>query len=220
MTRDSESVESWTTHLLKSIASKRVFLISFDASARFQNVVTSWNINMSQQLRQWAINQSDEIIKMLIELRDQQDMTLKLNDQWIDLQVDHIKRLDELEINQTTINTQEEIIIELREKVLSLKKKQRSANQSRSQQSTKSRASIENHTRWKSFTLFNNDHHKFFKFSNSFIFIDEDESTWNSWRIKIDDKLQTNVNHFDNENICIVYVISRLENDAAEHIFA
>jgi len=103
---------------------------------------------------------------------------------------------------------------------LSLKKKQRSANQFRSQQSTKSWASIENHTRRKSFTLFDNDHHKFFKFSNSFIFTDEDESTWNSWRIKIDDKLQTNVDHFDNENICIVYVISRLEGDAAEHIFA
>ena len=55
-------------------------------------------------------------------------MTLKLNEQWIDLQVNHIKRLDELEINQTTIDTQEETIIELQEKVLSLKKKQRSAN--------------------------------------------------------------------------------------------
>jgi len=54
---------------------------------------------------------------------------------------------------------------------------------------------------------------------NSSVFINEDELTWNSWRIKIDDKLQTNVNHFDNKNICIVYVISRLEDDAAEHIF-
>jgi len=36
---------------------------------------------------------------MLIELKDQRDMILKLNKQWIDLQVDHIKRLDELEIN-------------------------------------------------------------------------------------------------------------------------
>ncbi len=35
----------------------------------------------------------------------------------------------------------------------------------------------------------------------------------------MNDKLQTNVDHFDNENICIVYVISRLEDDAAEHIF-
>ncbi len=36
----------------------------------------------------------------------------------------------------------------------------------------------------------------------------------------MNDKLQTNVDHFDNENICIVYVISRLEDNAAEHIFA
>jgi len=84
-----------------------------------------------------------------------------------------------------TIDTQEETIIELREKVLSLKKKQRSANQSRSRQSTESRVStkslprqsIENHTRRESFTLFNNDHHKSFKFLNSSVFIDEDEST-------------------------------------------
>ena len=220
ITRDSESVESRTAHLLRSTASRRVFLISFNASAKSQNVAISWDINTSQQLRQWTIDQSDKIIKMLIELRDQRDMTLKLNEQWINLQVNHIKRLDELEINQTTIDTQEKTIAELREKVLSLKKKQCSANQSRSQQSTKSRASIKNHTRRESFTLFNNDHHKFFKFLNSSIFTDKDESTWDSWRVKIDDKLQTNVNHFDNENICIVYVISRLEDDAAEHIFA
>ncbi len=36
----------------------------------------------------------------------------------------------------------------------------------------------------------------------------------------MNDKLQINVDHFDNENICIVYVIFRLEDDAAEHIFA
>ncbi len=147
-------------------------------------------------------------------------MTLKLNKQWINVQVNHIKRLDELEINQVTIDTQEEIIIELREKVLSLKKRQRSVNQSRSWQFTKSQAFIENYTRQESSTLFDNDYYKFFKFLNSFIFIDEDESTWNSWRIKIDDKLQTNIDHFNNENICIVYVIFRLEDDAAEHIFA
>ncbi len=220
MTRDSESVESRIARLLRSIASRRVFLISFDASAKSQNVTISWDINMSQQLRQWAIDQSDEIIKMLIELKDQRNMTLKLNEQWIDLQINHIKKLDELEINQTTIDTQEETIIKLREKVLSLKKKQRSTNHSQSRQSTKSQASIENHTRWKSFTLFDKDHHKFFKFLNSFIFTDQDESTWDSWRIKIDDKLQINVDHFNNENICIVYVISRLEDDAAEHIYA
>ncbi len=84
-----------------------------------------------------------------------------------------------------TIDTQEETIVELQEKVLSLKKKQRSANQSRPRQSTESRVStkslsrqfIENHTRCKSFILFDNDHYKSFKFLNSSVFIDEDEST-------------------------------------------
>ena len=222
MTRDSELVESRTACLLRSIASRRVSLISFDASAKSQNVAISWDINTSQQLRQWAINQSDEIIKMLIKLKDQRNMTLKLNKQWINVQVNHIKRLDELEINQMTIDTQEKTIIELQKKVLSLKKKQRSANQSQSHQSTKSLShqSIKNHTQCKSFTLFNNDHHKSFKFSNSFVFINEDESTWDNWRVKMNNKLQTNVNHFNNENICIVYVISRLKDDAVEHIFA
>ena len=138
MTCNSESVESWTAHLLKSTASRRVFLISVDASAKSQNVAISWNINISQQLCQWAIDQSDEIIKMLIELRHQQNMTLKLNKQWINVQINHIKRLDKLEINQMTINTQEETIIKLQKKVLSLKKKQRSANQFQSRQSMKS----------------------------------------------------------------------------------
>ncbi len=153
-------------------------------------------------------------------------MTLKLNEQWINVQVDHIKRLNELKINQMTINTQEKTIVELWKKVLSLKKKQRSVNQFQSRQSTESRVStkflsrqsIENHTQCKSFTLFNNDHHKSFKFLNSSVFINKDESTWDSWRVKMNDKLQTNVDHFNNENICIVYVISRLEDDAAEHI--
>ncbi len=36
----------------------------------------------------------------------------------------------------------------------------------------------------------------------------------------MNDKLQTNVDHFDNESICIVYVISKLEDDVAEYIFA
>jgi len=84
-----------------------------------------------------------------------------------------------------TIDTQEETIVELQEKVLSLKKRQRSANQSQSCQSTESqvstkslpRQSIENHTQRKSFTLFNNNHHKSFKFLNSSVFINEDEST-------------------------------------------
>ncbi len=131
------------------------------------------------------------------------------------------------------INTLEEINKRYWKKMLNLKNKLKEivshlANQSQSHQFTESQVSmkslsrqfIKNHTQCESFTLFNNDHHKSFKFLNSFIFIDENESTWDSWRIKMNDKLQTNVDHFDNENICIVYVISRLEDNVTEHIFA
>ncbi len=186
MTRDFKPVESRTAHLLRSTASRRVFIISFDVSAESQNVAISWNINMSQQLRQWAINQSDEIIKMLIELRDQRDMTLKLNEQWIIVQVKHDKSLNQLEIKQMIIDTLKETNKCYREKMLNLKNKLKevlhSANQSRSRQSTESlsRQSIENHTWRESFTLFDNNHHKSFKFLNSSVFIDEDKSTWDS----------------------------------------
>jgi len=71
-----------------------------------------------------------------------------------------------------------------------------------------------------SWCLVANNHYKFFKFLNSFIFINKDELTWNNWRVKINNKLQTNVDHFNNKNIYIVYMIFRLKDNVAEHIFA
>ncbi len=88
------------------------------------------------------------------------------------------------------IDTLKETNKHYQEKMLNLKNKLKevvlhSANQLRPRQSTESRVStkslsrqfIKNHTRRESFTLFNNDHHKSFKFLNSSVFIDEDEST-------------------------------------------
>ncbi len=70
------------------------------------------------------------------------------------------------------------------------------------------------------FIFFENEHHWFYKFSNLSIFIDEDESSWENWRNKMNDKLIVNVNQFNDEIIYIVYMMFRLENDAAKHIFA
>ncbi len=187
MTRDSESVESRTARLLKSTTNRQVFLISFDASVNVKNADISWNIKTEEQLHQWAYNQSNEIIKMLNKLKSQRNMTLKLNEQWIVVQVKHDKRLNQLEIKQMIIDTLKETNKCYWKKMLNLKNKLKkvlhSTNQSWSHQSTESqvstkslsRQSIENHTWRKSFTLFNNDHHKSFKFLNSFVFIDEDE---------------------------------------------
>ncbi len=130
MTCDFKSVEFRTTRLLRSIANRRVSLLSFNASAESQNVAISWNIKIKEQLRQWVLDQSNEIIKMLDELRDQQNMTLKCNEHWIILQVEHTQRLKQLEINCMTMNILEEINTRLQEKMLKLKEKQLWSQQS------------------------------------------------------------------------------------------
>ncbi len=126
-------------------------------------------------------------------------MILKCNKHWIILQVEHVKRLKQLEINHTSMNTLKEINTWLQEKMLSLKDKlkevQHSVNQLWPQQFTESQsttnhlsqqdielqASIKNHTQQEtfksSFKSFTNDHQWFYKFSNSFIFTSEDELT-------------------------------------------
>jgi len=121
MTCNFESVESWTAHLLRSTANKRVSLLSFNVSTEAKNVKISWNIKIEKQLRQWVLDQLNEIIKMLDELRDQRDITLKCNKHWIILQVEHTQRLKQLEINCMTMNTLEETNIQLRETMLKLK---------------------------------------------------------------------------------------------------
>ena len=47
MTRDFEPVESWTAHLLRSTASKWVFLISFNASVDVKNADISESAKLS-----------------------------------------------------------------------------------------------------------------------------------------------------------------------------
>ncbi len=123
MTRDFKSVESRTACLLRSIASKWVSLISFDASVDVKNADTSWNIKTEEQLRQWAHDQLNKIIKMLNKLRSQWDMTLKLNEQWIVVQVEHDKRSNQLEIKQMIIDTLKEINKCYWKKMLNLKNK-------------------------------------------------------------------------------------------------
>ncbi len=50
-------------------------------------------------------------------------MTLKLNEQWIVVQVEHDKRLNQLEIKQIIIDILEEINKRYQEKMLNLKDK-------------------------------------------------------------------------------------------------
>ena len=51
------------------------------------------------------------------------------------------------------------------------------------------------------------------KLSNSSLFTDEKESIWDDWQEKIRDKLEINVDHFDNDKAILVYIYSWISED-------
>ncbi len=223
---DVESVESWTTHLLRSIVSKRVSLLLIDASVEAEKAVIAWNINIEEQLFHWVSNQLSEVINMLNELWSQWDLTLQLNEHWLLIQDDHKKRAKQLKITFDKNNELEKKISQLQDERLNFRAKQRQADWSMSRQDTQSAEQWVNQKEARSQREFStlseneNDHYKFIKLLNLLIFIKTDDSIWKTWNIKIADKLNVNVNHYSTEKIYIVYVIFRLEDDADQQIYA
>ena len=243
MIHDVKSVGSRTTRLLKSTVNKRVSLLFIDASVEAEKAVISWNINIEEQLFHWVSNQLDEVINILNELRSQRDLILQLNEHWLFIQDNHKKRAKQLKVAFDKNDELEKKINQLQGEWLNFRAKQRQADRFMSRQDTQSaeqrvnqkEASIrrsevewsstfEAHSQRESSTLSDNenenDHHKFIKLLNSLIFIETDDSIWETWNIKIADKLDVNVNHYSTEKIRIVYVIFRLEDNADQQICA
>ncbi len=226
MTCNVKSVELRTTHLLRSTVNKRVSLLLIDALVEAEKVIISWNINIKEQLFHWVSNQLDEVINMLNELRSQQDLTLQLNEHWLLVQDDHKKRAKQLEVAFDKNDELKKKINQLQDERLNFKAEQHQADRSMLRQDTQSAEQWVNQKKarfqWESSTLSENenDYHKFIKLLNSLIFIETDDSIWETWNIKIADKLDVNANHYSTEKIRIVYVIFRLEDDADQQIYA
>jgi len=243
MARDAEPVGLRTTRLLRSTVNRRVSLLLIDASAEAEKAAIPWNINIEEQLFHWVSNQFDEVINMLNELRSQRDLALQLNEHWLLVQDDHKKRAKQLEVAFDKNDELEEKINQLQGERLNFRAEQRQADRSMPRQDTQpaeqranqKEASIrrseversltsEARSQRESSTLSDNgnenDHHKFVKLSNSLIFIGTDDSIWETWNIKIADKLDVNANHYSTEKIRIAYVVFRLEGDADQQIYA
>ncbi len=233
MTRDAEPVGPRTTRLLRSTASRRVSLLPTDAPAEAEEAAIAWNINTEEQLFHWASNQPNEVINMLNELRSQRDLALQLNEHWLLVQDDHKKRAKQLEVAFDKNDELEKKISQLQGERLNSRAKQRQADRPMPRQDTQSAeqrvnqkversSTFEARSQRESSTLSENgnDHHKFVKLSNSLIFIETDDSIWETWNIKIADKLNVNANHYSTEKIRIVYVIFRLKDDADQQIYA
>ncbi len=233
MTCNVESVELWTIRLLRNTVSRRVSLLLINALVEAEKAVIAWNINIEEQLRHWVSNQLNEVINMLNELRSQRDLTLQLNEHWLLVQEDHKKRAKQLEVAFDKNDELEKNINQLQDEWLNFRAKQHQANRSMYHQDTqlaeqRVNQKVERNFAFKAhfqreFSTLSeneNDHHKFIKLLNSFIFIETDDSIWKTWNIKIADKLNVNANHYSTEKIRIVYVIFRLEDDADQQIYA
>ncbi len=171
MTCNVELVESWTTRLLRSTVNRRVSLLLIDASVEAEKAVTSWNINIEEQLFHWVSNQLDEVINMLNELRSQQNLTLQLNEHWLLVQDDHKKRAKQLKVAFDKNNELEKKINQLQDEWLNFRVKQRQADRFMSRQDTQSAEQRVNQKEARSQREFStlsdneneNDHHKFIK---------------------------------------------------------
>ncbi len=226
MARDAEPVGPRTTRLLRSTASRRVSLLLIDASAEAEEAATAWNINTEEQLFHWTSNQPNEVINMLNELRSQRDLALQLNEHWLLVQDDHKKRAEQLEAAFDKNDELEEKVSQLQGERLNSRAEQRQVDRPMPRQDTQPAEQRVNQEEARfqreSSTLSDNgnDHHKFVKLPDPPIFIETDDSTWETWNIKIADKLDVNANHYPTEKIRIAYVIFRLEGDADQQTYA
>ncbi len=228
MARDAEPVGPRTTRLLRSTANRRVSLLPIDAPAEAEEAATPWNINTEEQLFHWASNQPDEVINMLNELRSQRDLALQLNEHWLLVQEDHKKRAEQLEAAFDKNDELEEKINQLQGERLNFRAEQRQADRPMPRQDTQPAEQRANQkearSQRESSTLSGNgngnDHHKSVKLPDPLIFTETGDPTWETWNIKIADKLDANANHYPTEKIRIAYVISRLEGDADQQIYA
>jgi len=226
MARDAEPVGPRTTRLLRSTASRRVSLLPTDASAGAEEAATPWNINTEEQLFHWASNQPNEVINMLNELRSQRDLALQLNEHWLLVQDDHKKRAEQLEAAFDKNDELEEKINQLQGERLNSRAEQRQADRPMPRQDTQpaeQRANQEEaRSQRESSTLSGNGngHHKSVKLPDPPIFTGTGDPTWETWNIKIADKLDANADHYPTEKIRIAYVVSRLGGDADQQTYA
>jgi len=180
---------------------------------------------------------------MLAPNRNQRDLTLQLNEHWLLVQDDHKKRAKQLEAAFDKNDELEKKINQLQGERLNFRAEQRQADrpmprqdtQPAEQRANQKEASVrrpeverssasEARFQRESSTLSGNGngngHHKFVKLPDSPIFIGTGDPTWETWNIKIADKLDVNANHYPTEKIRIAYVVSRLGGDADQQTYA
>ncbi len=153
-------------------------------------VFTLWNIKNVEQLQHWVEQDSEVILEDLNNLQTQRDLDVEayeLFDKILSEQIwkTHFEKIDQAK-EQLNLNLKK-----LQDQLMKLQH----------------RLQLTKEDTFTSFIMFNS-FKRFQKLLNSSLFTDEKESIWNDWQEKIRDKLEINVDYFNNDRTILVYIHS------------
>ena len=154
-----------------------------------------WDIKNVKQLQHWVEQDSEVFLEDLNSLRTQRDLDVKV-----------CKLFDKI--------SSEQIWKTRFEKIDRAKKRSNQLNQTLQNKLTEA----QHHLRvtrdvTSSISILFTFSKQSQKLSNSSLFTDEKESIWDDWQEKIRDKLEINVDHFDNDKAILVYIHSWISED-------
>ncbi len=174
-----------------SLSHFQTFNESYEAS-------TLWNIKNVKQLQHWVKQDSEVFLEDLNSLRTQRDLNVKA--------CELFDKISSEQIWKTRF-----------EKMNKVKECLNQLNQTFQNQVTELQHQLQSFKEVTSFssTLFN-FFKRFQKLSNSSLFTNEKESIWNNWQEKIRDKLEINIDHFNNDKAILVYIHSWISEDAVK----
>ena len=161
-------------------------------------VSTLWDIKNVKQLQYWVEQDSEVFLENLNNLQTQRDLNVEV-----------CELFDKILSEQIWKTCFEEIDWAKEQSNLNLKKLQDQMMK------LQHRLQLTKENTFTSFIMFNSFKQSQ-KLLNSSLFIDEKESIWNDWQEKIRDKLEINIDHFDNDKAILVYIHSWISEDAVK----
>ena len=197
----SELLSCILKYLRINVVQKHQYFLSHSQTLNESyEVSTSWNIKNVKQLQHWVEQDLKVFLKDLNNLWTQWNLNVKACELFDKILSEQIWKTCFKKMNK-------------------VKERLNQLNQTFWNQVTELQHQLQSFKEVTSFfsTLFN-----FFKQSqkllNSSLFTDEKESIWNDWQEKIYDKLEINVDYFNNDKVILVYIYFWINEDAVKVI--
>ncbi len=170
------------------------FMPHFQTLDKFLKVSILWNIKNVKQLQYWVKQDSEVFLEDLNNLQTQRDLNVEVCELFDRILSKQIWKTIDWAKEWSNLNLKK-----LQDQLMKLQHQLR----------------LTKEDTFTSFIMFNS--FKWFqKLSNSSLFTDEKEFIWNDWQEKICNKLEINIDHFNNDKAILVYIHFWISEDAVK----